>query len=128
MKDIKWEELTIPQKKVLFIKYIERILKINENKYHNEIIDNLTYSKNKFFLDTLKKERNFLRNLKNDDIIIENNEIHHIKTVKKNDNNLIYCSNNKNINKQLKITDYNYPTVKDYVNYEEKNKNESKDV
>lgn len=128
MKDIKWEELTIPQKKVLFIKYIERILKINENKYHNEIIDNLTYSKNKFFLNTLKKERNFLRNLKNDDIIIENNEIHHIKTVKKNDNNLIYCSNNKNINKQLKITDYNYPTVKDYVNYEEKNKNESKDV
>lgn len=117
-----WNKITISQKNDLLKEYIENKLKNNEKKYQNDIIDNLIYSKNKFFLQTLKKNKNFFKNLNLEDIIIRNNKIYKIKSIEKNNESLIYYSNNFNKLEQLKITDYNYRTVKNYVEYEKRNK------
>ena len=81
--DIKWENFTITQKNQLFITYIENELEKNEKDYQNNIIDNLIYCKNKLILNTLKKDKKFFKQLKNDDVIFENNNIHEIKNIKR---------------------------------------------
>lgn len=104
--NIKWTNLKNTQKNNLFNKYIENELEKNEKKYENGIIDNLTYTKNKFFLQTLKKDKTKYKNCENDNIIIKNNTIEKINNIKINDDGLIYFFNNKF--KQSKITDYNH--------------------
>lgn len=118
MEDNKeWSNFTNLQKNELFIEFIDNEIKINEEKYEYEKIDNLTYTKNRFFLHSLKKNKNFLKKLENNDIIMKNNVIFQIKNIKKNKNGLIHFSNNVH-KKQLKITDYNYKVTKDYIDYE----------
>jgi hypothetical protein len=100
-------ELTNSQKHNLFIKYIEDCLEDNEKDYQNKIIDNLIYTKNKLFLQTLKKDKIKYKNIEKTDIIIKNDIIYEIKNIQKNENGLIYFFNNKS--KQSKITDnYKY--------------------
>lgn len=123
MKDNKeWSNFTILQKNELFIEFINNEIKNNEENYKDEKIDNLTYTKNRFFLQSLKKNKSFLKKLENNDIIIKNNMIFQIKNIKKNENGLIHFSNNVH-KKQLKITDYNYKVVKDYIEYENNDNN-----
>jgi hypothetical protein len=120
-----WKKITISQKNELFKEYIENELENNENNYQNHIIDNLIYSKNKLFLQTLKKNKNFFNNLNSEDIIIRNNKIYKIKVIEKNIDSLIYYSNNFNKLKQLKITDYKYRTIRNYVEYEKKDRDKN---
>src|SRR5882762_3401753 len=117
-----WENLTILQRKQLFIKYVENELKKNEEDYQNNIINDLIYIKNNLFLKTLEKDKKFLKQLKNKDIIFKDNNICQIKNIKRNLDNLIYYVNN-NSNSQLEIVDYNYRVVK---KIEEMNKKEVK--
>lgn len=44
-----------------------------------------------------------------------------MKNIKRNTDNLMYYSNNKS-EIRLKITDYNYKIVKNFVDYEKRNK------
>lgn len=103
--NIEWQNLKIPQKKNIFMKYIEDELEKNKKKHENDIIDDLTYTKNIFFLKTLKKDKIRYKKLEKDDIIIKNNAIIKINDIKINDSGLIYFFDDKL--KQSKITDYN---------------------
>lgn len=118
--DIEWQKLSISKKKNLFTKYIENEKKKNKENYQNEIIDNLIYSKNNFLLQTLEKDKFFLKNLKDNDIIIKNENIYQIKNIKKNNDNLIYYYKDKT--KQTKLP--NYRVVKNYIDYENREKDE----
>jgi hypothetical protein len=100
----KWMDIKSPQKNKLFIEYVENELKKNKEKYENDIINNLVYIKNNFFLQTLKKDKAKYKNLENDEVIIKNNSIEEINNIKVNDEGLMYFIDNKF--KQLKITDY----------------------
>src|SRR5882672_8439410 len=121
--DIEWKKFTISQKNQLFITYIENELENNEKSYQNNTISDLIYSKNKLILNILKKDKKFLKQLQNNDVIFENNNIYEIKNIKKDKNNLIYYSNSNNKNlTQLKMTDYNYKVVKNFIEYEKRNK------
>jgi hypothetical protein len=101
-----WTNFTNVKKHELFKKYIENMIEGNENKHEKDIIDELTYIKNKFILQTLKKDKIKYKKIEKTDIIIKNNMIYQIKNIKINDDGLIYISNNKK--EQSKITDYNY--------------------
>jgi hypothetical protein len=101
-----WTNLTNTKKHELFKKYIENMIEDNENKHEEEIIDELTYIKNKFILQTLKKDKIKYKKIEKTDIIIKNDMIYQIKNIKLNGDGLIYISNNKK--EQTKITDYNY--------------------
>lgn len=103
--NIEWQNLKIPQKKNMFMKYIEDELEKNKKKHENDIIDDLTYTKNIFFLKTLKKDKTRYKKLEKDDIIIKNSIIIKINDIKINDSGLIYFFDDKL--KQSKITDYN---------------------
>jgi DNA modification methylase len=103
--NIEWQNLKIPQKKNMFMKYIEDELEKNQKKHENDIIDDLTYTKNIFFLKTLKNDKTRYKKLEKDDIIIKNNIIIKINDIKINDSGLIYFFDDKL--KQSKITDYN---------------------
>lgn len=108
--DIEWENIKKSQKKVLFNKYI--LDKIEENDKNNEdgIIDNLTYTKNKFFLKTLKKDETYYKNIKDDDIIIKNNIIYKINSIKTNENGLFSkITDYKNNRKNYKMDDNGNP-------------------
>jgi hypothetical protein len=80
----------------------------------------LTYSKNRFLLIHIKKNETYYKNLKNDDIIIKNDIIDKIESLKINDEGLIYFSDKKL--KQTKITDYK-SNRKNYKSIEKKDKN-----
>lgn len=101
--DIEWANIKKSQRKILFTKYI--VDKIDENDKNNEngYIDNLTYTKNKFFLKTLKKDETYYKNIKEEDIIIKNNIIDKINSVKTNEDGLFSFLNK---NEKIKITDY----------------------
>lgn len=104
-----WTNFTNKKKYDLFKKYIENMIKNNEKNYENNIIDELTYNKNRFILQTLFKDKIRYKNIENTDITIKNDMIYQIKFIEKNDDGLIYLVNNKNNKKkQTKITDYNY--------------------
>lgn len=102
--NIEWANIRKSQRKLLFNKYIIDKIEENEKNIENGIIDNLIYSKNKFFLKTLKKDEIYYKNMKEEDIIIKNNIINKIKSIETNEDGLIYFLNNKW--KQTKITDY----------------------
>lgn len=119
--NIEWEKLTILQKRQMIINYINNELEKNKEDYQNSIIDNLTYTKNNLFLESLKKDKIFLKSLKNEDVIIKDNNIYQIKIIKKSMDNLIFYTNNKFVT-QFKITNYNYRIIKNFVEYEKKNK------
>lgn len=101
-----WTNLANTKKHELFKNYIENMIEDNENKHEKEIIDELTYIKNKFILQTLKKDKIKYKKIEKTDIIIKNGMIYQIKNIKLNGDGLIYISNNKK--EQTKITDYNY--------------------
>lgn len=86
------ENIKKTQKKYMFEKYIEYELEINEKYVQNNIINNLIYAKNRFLLKTLKKE--YYKKIDDEDMIIKNNLIDKIKTIKKNDEGLIYLIKN----------------------------------
>lgn len=112
-----WISFTNKKKCNLFKKYIENMIEDNENNYENETIDNLTYSKNKIFLQTLKKDKIRYKNIENKNIIIKDDIIYQINNIEKNKDGLIHFVNNKNHYKnQTRITDYNYK-------YKKKNNN-----
>ena len=101
-----WMSFTNKQKCNLFKKYIENMIEDNESNYENKTIDNLTYSKNKIFLQTLKKDKMRYKNIENKNIIIKGDIIYQINNIEKNKDGLIhFVNNNKN---QTRITDYNY--------------------
>lgn len=91
----RWMDIKSPQKKILFIEYIENELKKNNEKWENDIINNLVYTKNNFFLQTLKKDKAKYNNLENDEVIIKNNSIEEIKNIKINYEGLMYFIDNK---------------------------------
>ena len=124
--DIEWDRLTILQKKQMIINYVEKELKKNEEDYQNNMIDNLIYSKNNIFLESLKKDKKFLKSLKNVDVFIKDENIYQLSNIKRNTDDLIFYTNNK-IMTQLKITDYNYKVVKNYIEYEKRN-NKNRDL
>ena len=97
-----WTSFTNKKKYDLFKKYIENMIKSNEKNYENNIIDELTYNKNRFILQTLFKDKIRYKNIENTDITIKNDMIYQIKIIEKNDDGLIYLVNNKN-NKKNKL-------------------------
>lgn len=101
-----WASFTNTKKQDLFKKYVEYMIEDNEDKHKSDIIDELTYIKNKFILQTLKKDKTKYKKIEKTDIIIKDNIIYQIKIIEKNDDGLIYISNDKT--RQSKITDYNY--------------------
>lgn len=118
-----WMMFTNKKKCDLFKKYIENMIENNENDYENEIIDNLTYSKNKIFLQILKKDKMRYKNIENKNIIIKEDIIYQIKDIEKNKDGLIhYVNKNNNNMNQSKITDYNYKYKKKNNNIESNKK------
>lgn len=101
-----WESFTNTKKHDLFKKYVEYMIEDNEDKHKNDIIDEITYIKNKFILQTLKKDKTNSKNIEKSDIIMKDNIIYQIKNIEKNNDGLIYISNDKT--RQSKIKDYNY--------------------
>ncbi len=91
----RWMDIKSPQKNKLFIEYIENELKKNKEKWENDIINNLVYTKNNFFLQTLKKDKAKYNNLENDEVIIKNNSIEEINNIKVNYEGLMYFIDNK---------------------------------
>ena len=61
--DIQWKKLTILQKRQMIINYINNELEKNKEDYQNSVIDNLTYTKNNLFLESLKKDKIFFANI-----------------------------------------------------------------
>jgi hypothetical protein len=120
MHAIKWSELAIPKKKTLLKTYIDDIIKENQDDYINGKIDNLTNNKNILFLETLKKDKNFYKKIKDSDIIIENSNIYEIKSIVRTDDGLICYLNT--IYKS-KLIDFEYKIVKNYITHEKKNLN-----
>lgn len=111
--NIEWTNFTINQKNDLFQNYIKDALEINETEHENGLISNLIYNKNNTFLQTLKKDKEYIKKLNIDNVMIKNDNIYQIKNIIKNKDGL-YCYN-VNI-KQLKIPVYNYKTVKNKKN------------
>lgn len=64
------------KKKAIVYKYIEDELEKNEEDYQNNIIDDLIYTKNKLFSNTLKKDTKFLKNIENNSVIMNDYEIY----------------------------------------------------
>lgn len=100
MENSTWTNITISKKRELFLEYIEKEIKKNNEDYEKGIIDDLTYNKNNFFLQTLKKDKTRYKNF---NIIIKNNLIYKIKDIKKNEEGLIYFYNSL---KQTKLPNY----------------------
>lgn len=101
-----WTSFTNTKKHDLFKKYVEYMIENNEDKHENYIIDELTYIKNKFILQTLKNDKIKYKSIEKTDIIMKDNIIYQIKSIEKNDYGLIYILNDKT--RRSKITDYNY--------------------
>lgn len=100
-KYFEWTNIKKSEKKILFNKYIINKIEENEKNMENGIIDKLIYSKNIFFLKTLKTNEEYYKNIKEEEILIRNNEIIKIKNIEIGEDGLIYLLNNKL--KQTKI-------------------------
>lgn len=100
MEDSTWTNITISKKRELFLEYIENERKKNNEDYEKGIINDLTYNKNYFFLQTLKKDK---IKYKNFNVIIKNNLIYQIKDIKRNEEGLIYFYDGL---KQTKLPNY----------------------
>lgn len=109
MQKVEWTKIKILQKNNLFIKYVEGLIKKNEDNYKNNIIDDLIHNKNKFFLQTLKKNKKYIKEIEDNNVIIEDDEILKIKNITINKDGLLYFSRQNK--KQMKITDYNYRNI-----------------
>lgn len=103
-ENIEWVNIKKKQKKILFNKYIIDKIDENNKNMENGVIDKLIYSKNNFFLKTLKINDEYYKNIKEEDIIIKNNVINEIINLEINEDGLFYLLNNKW--KQTKITDF----------------------
>ncbi len=109
MQKVEWTKIKIFQKNNLFIKYVEGLIKKNEDNYKNNIIDDLIHNKNKFFLQTLKKNKKYIKEIEDNNVIIKDDEILKIKNITINKDGLLYFSRQNK--KQMKITDYNYRNI-----------------
>ena len=109
MQKVEWTKIKILQKNNLFIKYVEGLIKKNEDNYKNNIIDDLIYNKNNFFLQTLKKNKKYIKEIEYNNVIIKYYEILKIKNITINKDGLLYFSRQNK--KQMKITDYNYRNI-----------------
>ena len=92
--NINWADLKQVEKKVLFNKYIQDELERNNLNYENDIIDNLTYIKNSLFLENLRKNKNYVKKLNSEDVIIKDNNIYKIMNIEKDLNGLFFHSKN----------------------------------
>jgi hypothetical protein len=109
MQKVEWSKTKVLQKNNLFIKYVEGLIKKNEDNYKNDIIDDLIHNKNNFFLQTLKKNKKYIKEIEDNNIIMKDDEIFRIKNITINKDGLLYFS--KQNKKQMKITDYNYRNI-----------------
>jgi hypothetical protein len=118
--NIEWANFTITQKKDLFQNYIKDALEINKIEHENGLVSNLIYNKNNTFLQTLKKDKEYIKKLNIDNVMIKNGNIYQIKNIMKNKDGLYYYNAKMN---QFKIPVHNYKTVKKLKNLEKKNRN-----